>query len=468
MKRTVDEMGGVVRVKSEVGKGTVTTISLPLTMAIIIGILVEACDALFAIPLSSVNEVIKVKSNEFHSVGQSDVIRLRDEVVAVADLKNVLDGTVGARYGEEGEERDIPIVIVSYGGKKVGMGVDRFLGNDEIVIKSLSRHYREIEGLIGASILGNGKIALILDVEAMVSKYYRDDLSGHSFFGEGNLEVEKSEGEEEENVEDEGAVEDRKADDGVELGVVEGEDEAQKGVGPGVDEGEEAEKPAESEKVDEIEFSVDQPFKNLSDEQREALEEIHTMGAITASMSMTQLMGRDIRVSFPETRVVLISEVAKELGGEEAQVGGIYVKLKGDISGGILLVLPIDHLFQFSDMMYRREPGTTKEITDEEISGLAEMGNILSASFIRAMADTTKLEINQEVPEMAIDMCLPVVDSILARFNQPGDEILLTEADLYYTEEEQAVCNMLLFLDPESLEKLGEALTGGIHEEIGG
>ncbi|HEB29265.1 MAG TPA: hypothetical protein ENI15_00105, partial [Spirochaetes bacterium] len=114
VKRTVDEMGGVVRIKSEVGKGTVTTISLPLTMAIIIAILVEACDALFAIPLSSVNEVIKVKSSEFYSVSQSDVIRLRDEVVAVADLKNVLDGTVGARYGEEGEERDIPIVIVSY------------------------------------------------------------------------------------------------------------------------------------------------------------------------------------------------------------------------------------------------------------------------------------------------------------------------------------------------------------------
>jgi two-component system chemotaxis sensor kinase CheA len=77
VKRAVDEMGGVVRIKSEAGKGTVTTISLPLTMAIIIAILVEASDALFAIPLSSVNEVIKVKSSEFHSVSQSDVIKLR-------------------------------------------------------------------------------------------------------------------------------------------------------------------------------------------------------------------------------------------------------------------------------------------------------------------------------------------------------------------------------------------------------
>jgi two-component system chemotaxis sensor kinase CheA len=479
VKRAVDEMGGVVRIKSELGKGTVTTISLPLTMAIILAILVEASDALFAIPLSSVNEVIKVKSSEFHSVSQSDVIRLREEVVAVADLKNVLEDQVGTPYGSEEEEREIPIVVVSYGCKKVGIGVDKFLGNEEIVIKSLSRHYKEIEGLIGASILGNGKIALILDVEAMVSKYYRDDISGHSFTGSADIETGEYEGEEEEeSVEGGAAVEGNDAGD-IEFEEEEGPEGAQevkeKGeIGEskesieaeGFEEDKEVEIIEESEE-DEIELSIEGQLKNLSEEQLEALEEINTMGAITASMSMTHLMDREIRVSFPETRVIPISKVAAELGGEEMQVGGIYVKLKGDISGGILLVMPADQLFQFSDMMYRREPGTTKEITEEEISGLTEMGNILSASFIRAMADTTKLGVNQEVPEMVIDMCLPVVDSILARFNQPGENILLTEADLYYTEGEQAVCNLLLFLDPESFEKLGEALTAGLHEEVG-
>ncbi|MCK5093160.1 MAG: chemotaxis protein CheA, partial [Spirochaetes bacterium] len=74
VKRTVDEMDGVVRIKSERGRGTVTTISLPLTMAIIMAVLVEKSGALFALPLSSVNEVLKVKRSEFHSVRQSDVI----------------------------------------------------------------------------------------------------------------------------------------------------------------------------------------------------------------------------------------------------------------------------------------------------------------------------------------------------------------------------------------------------------
>ncbi|KKL05883.1 hypothetical protein LCGC14_2601600, partial [marine sediment metagenome] len=216
----------------------------------------------------------------------------------------------------------------------------------------------------------------------------------------------------------------------------------------------------------EDESGAEHVLMKLSDEQREALEEIHTAGALTASQFMTQLMGQDIRVSFPETRVALIGDVAEELGGEESEVGGIYVKLIGDISGGILLVLSKKHLLQFSDMMFRREPGTTKEITEDEVSGMTEMGNILSASFIRAMADTTKLHVNQEVPEMVVDMCQSVVDSILARFNQPGDDILLTEADLYYGDEGQAVCNLLLFLDLESYEKLGQALTGGEHEEL--
>ena len=96
------------------------------------------------------------------------------------------------------------------------------------------------------------------------------------------------------------------------------------------------------------------------------------------------------------------------------------------------------------------------------------MGNILSASFIRAMADTTKLAVNQDVPEMSMDMCLSVIDSILVRFNQPGDRILLTEAELYYSEMEQAACHLLLFLDPDSMERLGEALVGEVHEEVGG
>lgn len=454
VKRAVDEMGGVVRIKSERGRGTVTTISLPLTMAIIMAILVETSGALFAIPLSSVNEVIKVKRSEFHSVRQSDVIKLRDEVVSVVDLNEILEISDSKVSGmQEEEDREVRIVIVSYGGKKVGIGVDRLLGNEEIVIKSLSRHYKEIEGMIGASILGNGRIALILDVEAMVSRYYRDELVSHTRSSVKSIDTKvRKDVPGEVKIEDTFEVEEDRSEEDEE------EEEEQLDI-PNEDEG-----PGDEEEKAEDENSS----LNLGVAQREAIEEINTAGAITASMSMTQFMNEDIRVSFPETKIVQLSNVAEELGGEEAPVGGIFAKIKGDISGGLLLVLPMEQVFVFSDLIYRRETGTTKEITEDEMSGLIEMGNILSASFIRAMADTTKLAVNQDVPEMSMDMCLSVIDSILARFNQPGDRILLTEAELYYSEMEQAVCHLLLFLDPDSMERLGEALVGEVREEVGG
>ena len=176
-------------------------------------------------------------------------------------------------------------------------------------------------------------------------------------------------------------------------------------------------------------------------------------------------MDRDIRVSFPETRVINISQAGDELGGDENPVGGIFVPLRGGIRGAMLMVLPEKELLEFSDLIMRRKPGTTTRITEEESSGLMEMGNILTASFINAMADETGLSISLDVPEMRVDMCLSVIDNVLAGFNQPGERIILTQAELYFSDQEQAVCYMLLFLDVESMEVMSRALSGMRNNE---
>ena len=493
VKRTVEEMGGVVRVKSTLGEGSVVTITLPLTMAIIPAILVTSGESIFAVPLSSVREVIKVNKTDLRTVQQHSVIKLREEVLSVADLKEVLkidNGSPGNGY------RDIPIVIVDYAGKKIGIGVEKLLGNEEIVIKSLSRHYREIDGLVGASILGNGKIALILDVEAMVRRHYVDDINPHSSDSSREKVRKRSVQKRSERSKSPGPV----ASAGLTQSVsteetsVPGETEADSidetenvaetdstgkqsprlvqsaskeqnaGMKQGID-GQDTGMEVEESLLEEpdAEEGID-----LEEEQRYMLEEIHTDGAINASMSMSELMHRDIRVSFPETRIVNISDVTQELGGEEPPVGGIYVKLKGDVDGGILIVLPMPHVYGFSDLLLQREPGTTEKIGEEEVSGLTEMGNILSASFIRSTSDKTGLLISQEVPEFTVDMCLSVIDSVLARFNQPGPNIMITKTELYYGDTEQAICHLLLFLEPESLRSLIDSLKGGMHEEVGG
>jgi chemotaxis protein CheC len=94
-----------------------------------------------------------------------------------------------------------------------------------------------------------------------------------------------------------------------------------------------------------------------------------------------------------------------------------------------------------------------------DLSGISEFGNILSASFINAISDGTKLPVRSEAPEISVDMCLAVIDGVLGRFNLPGDHILLTQAVIFGQDSEQVVCRLLMFLEPASLRRLVHSLT---------
>ena len=188
------------------------------------------------------------------------------------------------------------------------------------------------------------------------------------------------------------------------------------------------------------------------------LEDVNNQGAIQASISLTQLTGQEIRVSFPESRLVAIKDVAEIMGGEESTVGGMYVGVQGDLAAGMLLVIPEPYLLLMDDVLHGRPSGTATRTAEVDLSAVSEMGNILASCFINAIADASRLNLSPEVPEISIDMCLPVIDSVLARFNQPGDNILLTQAVIYGGGLENAVCHQVLFLEPDSLRKLMDAL----------
>ena len=198
-------------------------------------------------------------------------------------------------------------------------------------------------------------------------------------------------------------------------------------------------------------------FEELLRRDRQVFEEIHNNGAIQASIALSQLTGKEIRVSFPESMGVRLADIAGQLGGEELLVGGIYIGLQGELDGAILQVIPHEHLLHFVEVLYGHPEGSVQVIGENELSGLTEMGNILSASFFNAIADATGLSVKPEVPEISMDMCQAVLDSVLARFNQPGEEILLTRAEIFYSDSDQMACHLLIFLDPGSLQALVDA-----------
>ncbi len=441
VKRAIEGLGGSIRIRSAVGRGTTVTISLPLTMAIIPAVLAEVSDSTLAVPLSSVKEVLKVEEEELRSIGIRPVVRLREEVLALVHLREALKLS-GNGSGRSSADSRMPVVVVECEDRKIGLGVDRVLGTREIVIKSLSRHYREVEGLIGASILGNGRIALIVDVEGLVRQHYRTDGAERSLSDQGVFSFE-------------GAVsasvgtidkkpEPRPSTGAAEIAVAESAADTDGGNTPAPEEPSAPVLPVE-----------------LATRRRMVLEEIHNTGAIQASMALSRMTGQEIRVSFPESRLVSLAVIAEILGGEEQPIGGIYVGLGGELIGGTLIVLPAWNLLRFHDFLYHKPAGTCASLEEVDLSGISELGNILSASFINSISDQTGLSIKSDTPEISVDMCLAVIDSVLSRFNQPGEQLLLTKALVFDSDSEEVTCHLLMFLELESFTKLLDVLTAG-------
>ncbi|HTX59644.1 MAG TPA: chemotaxis protein CheA [Verrucomicrobiae bacterium] len=176
VKKNITRLKGIFDVDSVSGSGTRFTIKLPLTLAIIQALLVRVVEELYAIPLDSVIESQRVEMPDVRTVHGNEVITLRGQVVPLVRI---------ADFFELGGRRDpdkVMIVIVGLQGRQVGLVVDSFEGEQEIVIKPLSDVVGRIPGISGATILGNGSISLIIDVHSLVSEAYVGGKSARAEF----------------------------------------------------------------------------------------------------------------------------------------------------------------------------------------------------------------------------------------------------------------------------------------------
>lgn len=162
VKTKIEALGGAVEVETEFGKGSKFIIRLPLTLAIIQALLVLIGNEKFAIPLSSIKEIINISPNDIKQVQKQEVILLRNMVVPVVRLDRVLEVPK-----EEKSQKQYTIVIVKKGEKLSGFLVGSLIGQQEIVIKSLGKLLSGIRSIAGATILGDGNVALILDVNSL-------------------------------------------------------------------------------------------------------------------------------------------------------------------------------------------------------------------------------------------------------------------------------------------------------------
>lgn len=163
VKSTIESLGGTVAVDSEEGKGTIFSIQLPLTLSIISVLLVEIQQEKYAIPLSSIIETAIIKKEDIFHAHNQQVIDFRGKVVPLVFLKEIFEIPTVAE-----EEEFVSIVIVRKGEKMAGLVVDSFIGQQEVVLKSLGNYLTSVFAISGATILGDGQVALIIDCNALI------------------------------------------------------------------------------------------------------------------------------------------------------------------------------------------------------------------------------------------------------------------------------------------------------------
>lgn len=169
VRRNVRELGGNVRVESEPGRGTRFEIRLPLTLAIIEGKLVRIEDQKYVIPLAVTVETLRIEKERLSRVASGhEFYRLGTEMIPVLRVYEL--------FGLPSTKRDLDnllLTVVDAGGRQVGLLVDELLGHQQVVVKSLEANYKPILGISGATILGNGRVALILDVAGIVDLAFK-------------------------------------------------------------------------------------------------------------------------------------------------------------------------------------------------------------------------------------------------------------------------------------------------------
>ena len=499
VKNMIQKFNGSVRIQSEPGQGSAFILSFPLTLAIISAILVMSSGEEYAFPLSDVVENIKIHRNDITTLEGKDIFNLRGEILPIFNLSRIM------RLPETNLD-EFPVVIISSGNRKIGFIVDSLVGKKEIVIKSLDQNFHTVQGLIGACLMGDGRIVMVLDVQGLLALSYQQDnrefqdeeseslrairgynhqitkiyrnitrngqapLSGQKTpvpGAPGNLTTIEAPPSNQQGGESSpevagGAVatlappaQEETTPEIVADDTPEVEDDTEQRLKAALAALEEdkkrkihmaqdilVEEPAEEE----IEMEI-------SEEDYNKLHEIVNTGMLNAGLVLSQLLGVTVEVSVPELKIMDYSELSEYIPAEK--LIAVQLNTEGDIDSMVLLVFDEGTGIKAAGDLMGLPPDdwTADRMPREDIeSVLSELTNIVGASILNALANKTSLNIMPTVPTFIYG----TADTLVDRIDSISDKgvrnyrIIYISAD-FYREDMELLGRLFLFLPQKSL-----------------
>lgn len=200
----------------------------------------------------------------------------------------------------------------------------------------------------------------------------------------------------------------------------------------------------------------------IEDFHLDLLKEVANIGAGHAATALSQLLNKKIHMNVPSVNIVPFNEIGDVVGGEDTVVAGIFLRIQGDAPGNIFFMIPVA---EASSLIQRLTGNSSIDLLDDEpdefgVSALNEIGNILAGSYLSALADLTKLNLQPSPPALAVDMLMAILSHGLFEMSKAGNFAILINTEIMEKEDQEIKTTGHFFFlpDPDSFEKIFQSL----------
>jgi len=483
VNKLVQDFKGKILINSVEGQGATFTLCFPQALAIIPSILVSMEEEIYAFPLSEVFETIRVKKEQINTLEGHEIFNLRGEVLPIYRLNKIIG------LSDKKDLEEFPVVIVNFNSRKLGFIVDDMIGKHETVIKTLEKNFRNIPGLTGASIMGDGTIILVLDIPGLIEltnvikiddtlegiemlrlnssrssdntvteKIYKT-ITSTNLYNSRLLEmvlsdksrrkkdksserkkpiviVHEKETEEEEIQEEitiESSIVEHDSSDTSsrieteisqseepieELGTTTMQEEPENSSeedDDGRNQAKEMLKSFSEQTKQRVEAMIDRPIDQLlSNQEIRKLETVVNTGTMNAGLVLSQLVGSNVDLFMPEIALTDKDILVDLIRDPYEHFFGLKIRMNGDLNGNLLMIFSEEKGNELSNKLLKSNENSTlaKKLSDDNLSVLSEISNIVCASIINSLSNKAKVQIMPSVPELVSGTFREVLDAV--------------------------------------------------------